>query len=286
MSMKSGVFGTVSELLLYARIQDIVISNSVLERLLGLATVVVQNAAGRPISIWGLGYDTAERLRDLILGQVAVPKSGADFSREIDDAQLGAPAGASSNQSTGFGVVVIIAASIALVLTALIGPWRHHESSLSQSPGNRPVSRSVPGAVMVSVAPASAPASSRPPAVQQPVASSMDNYAVACSIHDSIAVDGVLPCSKFGEAKRCDREADYSSHQIARPVTLTLDNRSGEEVRLYWLLPTGDRKFYASMPPGGHIVQRSYEGAYWVVATHDERCIAIFGAATMAIGIF
>jgi membrane protein YdbS with pleckstrin-like domain len=65
-----GVFNQFHETLLYTKIQDILIRRSVLERLLGLSTVVVQNAAGQPQVIPGLGADAAEQLRDDILGRI------------------------------------------------------------------------------------------------------------------------------------------------------------------------------------------------------------------------
>jgi hypothetical protein len=112
------------------------------------------------------------------------------------------------------------------------------------------------------------------------------DYAIACAIHDSGSIDGVIPCAKFGEAKRCLRESDFASKPAPPPAMLTVVNRSNEDVKFYWLNPTGARAFYASLPPSGHVTQQSHVGAHWLVSTRDDRCIAIFDAATMTIGIY
>lgn len=112
------------------------------------------------------------------------------------------------------------------------------------------------------------------------------DYAVACAIHDSGSIDGVIPCATFGEAKRCLRETDFASRPMPPPAMLTVVNRSNEDVRFYWLDPTGARALYASLPPSGHVTQQSHVGAHWLVSTRDDRCIAIFDAATMTIGIY
>lgn len=65
-----GVLNRFHETLLYTKVQDILIRRSVLERLLGLSTVVIQNAAGQPQIIPGLGADAAEQLRDAILERI------------------------------------------------------------------------------------------------------------------------------------------------------------------------------------------------------------------------
>jgi membrane protein YdbS with pleckstrin-like domain len=66
-----GVFNLNSETLLFSKIQDIQVNRSVLERMCSISTVVVQNAMGKPEIIPGLGTDTAEILRELILSHIA-----------------------------------------------------------------------------------------------------------------------------------------------------------------------------------------------------------------------
>ena len=112
------------------------------------------------------------------------------------------------------------------------------------------------------------------------------DYAIACALHGSGDLDDVIPCAKFGEAQRCRREADFPSRPTTEPVLLTVVNRSREEIKFYWLNTSGARALYASLPPGGQVSQQSHIGAHWLLATSDERCIAIFNAATTTIGIF
>ena len=62
--LKYGVLGTTSELIPYGRIQDFVISQDILGRLMSLVTTNIQNAMGRPITIVGCSKADAEMLRD------------------------------------------------------------------------------------------------------------------------------------------------------------------------------------------------------------------------------
>lgn len=66
-ALQMGVLSRSHETLIYTKIQDILIRRSVLERLLGLSSVIIQNAMGQPEFIPGLGASTAESLRDEIL---------------------------------------------------------------------------------------------------------------------------------------------------------------------------------------------------------------------------
>jgi membrane protein YdbS with pleckstrin-like domain len=66
-ALQTGVLTRSHETLIYAKIQDIQIRRSVLERLLGLSSLIIQNAMGKPECIPGLKAATAESLRDEIL---------------------------------------------------------------------------------------------------------------------------------------------------------------------------------------------------------------------------
>jgi membrane protein YdbS with pleckstrin-like domain len=65
-----GVFNTSNEVLLFSKIQDIVINCNILERMMGLATLTVQNAMSKPEVIPGLDAEAAEELREQILDRV------------------------------------------------------------------------------------------------------------------------------------------------------------------------------------------------------------------------
>jgi membrane protein YdbS with pleckstrin-like domain len=62
-----GVLSTSHETLPYPRIQDIVITRSVLERMMGLSTLAIQNASGQRQTIPALDAATATELRDELL---------------------------------------------------------------------------------------------------------------------------------------------------------------------------------------------------------------------------
>jgi VHL beta domain len=93
-------------------------------------------------------------------------------------------------------------------------------------------------------------------------------------------------CADSSEAQRCARETDFPSQPTAEPAELTVVNRSDEAVKFYWLDRSGSRALYAALPPGGHVQQQSHIGAHWLVSTQDGKCLGIFNAATMTIGIF
>jgi membrane protein YdbS with pleckstrin-like domain len=72
-ALQHGVLRSVHETILYNRIQDILITRSLLERMLGLATLVLQSASGSPGIIPALDADAASALRDEILQRSARP---------------------------------------------------------------------------------------------------------------------------------------------------------------------------------------------------------------------
>lgn len=65
-ALEYGVFNRLHETIPYGEIQDIQVSRGLLERLLGLATVPIQPAAGRSQIIPALGAETAKEFRDQI----------------------------------------------------------------------------------------------------------------------------------------------------------------------------------------------------------------------------
>lgn len=70
-ALSYGVINLTNELLLFPRIQDIVINRNIIERVLGLSTLTIQNATGKPEMIPGLGITTAEKLRDDVLSHIS-----------------------------------------------------------------------------------------------------------------------------------------------------------------------------------------------------------------------
>jgi putative membrane protein len=70
-AIQHGVLRSVHETLMYGRIQDILITRSLLQRLLGLATVTLQSASGTPGVIPALAVADATALREVILQRAA-----------------------------------------------------------------------------------------------------------------------------------------------------------------------------------------------------------------------
>jgi membrane protein YdbS with pleckstrin-like domain len=69
--LEYGIVSTNHEILLFKNIQDVLVSRNLVERLLGLSTVVIQNAMGKPERIPGLDSAAAKTLRDDIVRRAA-----------------------------------------------------------------------------------------------------------------------------------------------------------------------------------------------------------------------
>jgi membrane protein YdbS with pleckstrin-like domain len=68
--LQHGLININNEILLYNKIQDVVVTRNLLERTLSLATLTIQNAMGQPEVIPGLGAADAEAFRNDILGRI------------------------------------------------------------------------------------------------------------------------------------------------------------------------------------------------------------------------
>jgi membrane protein YdbS with pleckstrin-like domain len=69
LSLHYGIVTTTNELMSYGKIQDIVISQGILGRLLSLVTIKIQNAMGKPQIIPGCSLADAEMLRDTAIAR-------------------------------------------------------------------------------------------------------------------------------------------------------------------------------------------------------------------------
>jgi membrane protein YdbS with pleckstrin-like domain len=67
--LKYGVLSITTELMPYGKMQDIVISQDILGRLMSLVTIKIQNAMGKPITIVGCSQADAEMLRDAAIAR-------------------------------------------------------------------------------------------------------------------------------------------------------------------------------------------------------------------------
>ena len=268
----------------FDRIQDIDTSRGPIQALLGLKTVTIWTAspdqfAGkrrRPDARLVLDSDSADWLRDYLANPSAVRVTGprGDVASASALSRTAPPANA--------GLVFVVCLSVALTVP-LVLLWQDVTVT-------RPDATTTPATT-------AAPATATPPhgathssvALQQaarPVMAIPDGYAIACSINGSGGIDDVIPCAKFGESLRCQRETDFPSKPTPQPAVLTIVNRSDQGIKFYWLDPYGKRTLYASLPPGAQINQQSHLGAHWLVSTREDQCIAIIDASTMTIGFF
>jgi membrane protein YdbS with pleckstrin-like domain len=285
-SIESGVFARNSCTFRYDRIQDIDTYRDPLHLMLGLKSVAIWTSspdqfAGRrrkPDGLLVLEADDADWLKSY-LSDPQTAAGGAAPAAAGNNPQL--PSSPAGRHRPGTALALILGVAAVSVL-ALLMLW--NEAPVSGG-------AAAPAASAPATPPAPAPNAKRHThvhALQQPGAdlqATAGNYGVACAIGDSGA-NGLKPCADLGQAQRCSHEADFPSQPTAEQARLTVVNRSRENVNFYWLNFTGARTLYAALPPGGQVSQASHIGAHWMLSTRDGRCIGIFDAATMTIGIF
>ena len=77
-ALEYGVFAKAHEMVLYNKIQDILVTRNLLERMLGLSTVTVQTASGTPERVPGLAAADAEALRDDLVRRASPVRAERD----------------------------------------------------------------------------------------------------------------------------------------------------------------------------------------------------------------
>ena len=102
----------------------------------------------------------------------------------------------------------------------------------------------------------------------------------------ALAVLGLAPIGA-AQAQDCGTESTMKSVQAGGPAELSFRNASTQSRRLYWLDPTGDRKFIAIVQPGTIFKQATTAGHAWIVTDDAEKCvnaIAVLESATVDVG--
>jgi uncharacterized protein len=290
-SINSGIFVRRSCTIRFDRIQDINTFRGPLHLLLGLESVAIWTASvdqragkvNRPDGLIVLETDTADWLREYLSDPPAAAAGDSAPSRNRPSA---APPSAPRQGSAGLVAVLIVAA---LVVAGLVGFWRLRTPSpvVAASPPAATGPAAPPAATAPARLPTPSPARVQPMRAAQPAANAQaaaSQYGLSCAIRKSL--EGVKLCGDLKQAGRCEHESDFASRPMPEPAVLTVVNRSEETVKFYWLDPHGARALYATLGPGGHVDQPSHIGAHWLVSTQDDRCIGIFSADTMAVGIF
>jgi membrane protein YdbS with pleckstrin-like domain len=288
-SISSGVLFRNSCTIRFDRIQDVRVLRDPLHLMLGLKSVAIWTASPdqrvgnskRADGLLVLEADEADWLKDYLSdpGQAARPQlaSGSALPTAV----------AHPHASTGIGAFAAVGAIVVLAIVAL---WHGTSSSTSASPSSAsaaPVSVATPS-TSSAAATTAGPAPSPRPDLERPsplTGAFNPQLALVCAIHPGSPA-GVTACAELGEARRCQQESAYPSQPTQQGAVFTVLNRSRETVKFFWLDRSGARALYSSLPPGGHVDQQTHVGAHWLVSTEGGRCIGIFNAATMAIGIY
>jgi membrane protein YdbS with pleckstrin-like domain len=281
-SIQRGAVFRNSTTVRFDRIQDVATRRDPLHLMLGLSALSLWTASldqragrtNRPDGLLLLNSEEAEWLKGYLSEPPGVAAGGGQA------VSAAAPA-AGARQPVGGTVFAL--ALIAALLVGAVALWRTPSAPSVAAPlaattqaaapgvdGNLAGRRTHPHVVAVAhAAPAPTPSPS---------------FGLSCAIR---AASGAVPlCASLNEAARCQHETQFPSQPTAAPAELTLENHSNQDIRFYWLDRSGARALYAALPPGGHVTQPSHIGAHWLVSTGDDRCIAIFNAATTTIGLF
>ena len=116
-----------------------------------------------------------------------------------------------------------------------------------------------------------------------PVGEGPAGYTVACALVDQPRIHS---CADLPAAKACLHEPDFASRSSNEATAMTFVNRSDQTIELYWLDFNGARKFYLHLAPGARAKQSTFIGHYWLLASPDGVCIAIFKAAPESLAFF
>jgi membrane protein YdbS with pleckstrin-like domain len=274
--IESGLVVRNSRSFRFDRIQDTQTRQGPLRSLLGLKSV----------AIWTGSPDQWAGKTKQPDGQLLLTATDADWLRNYlssadgSAARAAAPSPAAARTEIGLMPMLILAAIIALPLIAL---WNSNMKT--------PAATTTTAAAQPAAAPAAAmaaPTAKTPAALRAAAIPTVaDNtFTIACSIHEAGATVIVPACAELAEGRRCSHEENYPSLPTAQAAQMTIVNRSQEDLRLYWMNPTGGRALYAALTPGARVRQPSHIGAHWMVSARDASCIGIFDAGTITVGIF
>jgi hypothetical protein len=284
-SINSGVLFRNSSTIRFDRIQDVRVMRDPLHLILGLKSVAIWTASPdqrvgntkRPDGLLVLETDEADWLKEY-LSDPAQPGRQEVAAGSGSATPAGLVGVARGHASMGIGAVAAVGV---IVLAAMAALWHGTSSSVSAAPT----------AAEPTIAPAVSADSATSSHSHVAVTSQMTpaanaQFALTCALHPEGRVGPMATCAELGEARRCQQETAYPSQPTQAPAIFTVANRSHEAVKFFWLDRSGARSLYASLPPGGHVDQPTHLGAHWLVSTEDGRCVGIFNAATMAVGVY
>lgn len=82
----------------------------------------------------------------------------------------------------------------------------------------------------------------------------------------------------------CAKEQTLVSPSIPKKTSFTLNNKSREAIKIFWISRNGQRTPYNNNQPirvGASFLQITYEGDVWVVTNAQDKCLAIFAAGKL-----
>ena len=93
---------------------------------------------------------------------------------------------------------------------------------------------------------------------------------VGCAMSPEKAAEGSI--ARIDPSK----EGELKSPQDDVAVSITVRNNRQSVIQLHWLDYDSKRVQYARIKAGAEIVQRTYEGHYWIVLGEDEKPLGIY----------
>jgi len=76
----------------------------------------------------------------------------------------------------------------------------------------------------------------------------------------------------------CPQEGHIKSPASTNAATITFDNQTGADLKVYWLDFDGARKFYTDLKAQSKIDQATWVGHVWVVADGAGQCVKLHSA--------
>lgn len=76
----------------------------------------------------------------------------------------------------------------------------------------------------------------------------------------------------------CSQEGHIKSPSSYNPATITFDNQTAGDVKVYWLDFQGKRKFYSNLKAHSKYDQATWVGHVWVVTSKSDQCVKLESA--------
>jgi hypothetical protein len=89
-----------------------------------------------------------------------------------------------------------------------------------------------------------------------------------------------LPTIAGGEPTEsgCPQEGHIKSPSSFNKATVTFDNQTAGDLKVYWIDFTGKRKFYSNLKAHSKYDQATWIGHVWVVTNAADRCLKLESA--------